>query len=81
VSDSRTRAAMLCAAAIAWGDRSSLGRAELQAQRQLDLPTQPEEQSFPSAFLPRLLLSVLRAGDVLLRVYRAGDRLVRGILR
>ena len=54
----------------------------VQAQRQLDLPAPPKEQSFPSAFLSRhLLLSVLRASDVLLRVYQAGDRLVRGILR
>jgi len=54
----------------------------LQAQRQLDLPAAPKEQSFASAFLSRhLLLSLLRAGDVSLRVYQAGDRLVRGILR
>ena len=54
----------------------------LQARRHLDLPAPTEEQSFASAFPSRhLLLSVLRAGDVLLRVYQAGDRLVRGILR
>jgi hypothetical protein len=53
----------------------------LQAQSQLDLPTELNEQSSASAFCSfRLLLSVLRR-SVLLRVYPAGDRLVRSTLR